>query len=341
MIAVAEAMARTDPTAAFLYVGTREGPERALAEASGLPYARVAAGRLRRYPSWRNLVDPVLVVVGIAQALAIVRRFRPDVAFGAGGFATVPPLLAARLAGARIAIHQQDAVPGLANRILTRFASSITVAFEGSAGSFSRPASVVGNPVRAAVLRGDPALARARFGLNAEKPVVLVTGGGTGALALNHIVAAAAPGLAETCETIHLTGMGKTVPILSIAGYRQIEFLTTEMPHVLAAADVVITRAGMSSLAEVGALAKPAIIVPMPRSHQEANAEVFSKKGAAIVRREEDLTAEGLVGDVRGLLEDTARREALGQAAGRLLPPRAAEAVAEGLVNLAATASPG
>ena len=334
---MAEAIASLRPDTTFLYAGTRGGPERALVRAAGLPYAAVAAGRLRRYLTWRNVVDPALVMLGVAQAWRLARSFRPDVAFGAGGFATVPPLLASMLTGARIAIHQQDVTPSLANRLLAPFASAVTTAFPGRIGGARRPAHVVGNPVRKAVMDGDPAFARRAFGLSLDKPVVLATGGGTGALVLNRIVAAAAQDLRGTCEIIHLTGVGKSVGGPHDESYRQIEFLTTEMPHALAVADVIVTRAGMSALAEVAALGKTAIVVPMPNSHQEANADVLLRHRAAVVYREGDLSPETLTEEIRRLLSDAAEREALGTRVRQLLPPGAAAAIAEEVIQLAAS----
>src|SRR6185295_12775900 len=113
-LAVAQALRERRPDVRFLYVGTRDGPEAALAEAQGLPFAGIAAGKLRRYWDWRNLVDPLRVLQGLGQAYALARQFRPELAFAAGGFGAVPPIVAARLCGARTLIHQQDVEPGLA-----------------------------------------------------------------------------------------------------------------------------------------------------------------------------------------------------------------------------------
>src|SRR5439155_22913696 len=189
--------------------GTTSGPERALVNAAGLRYQSVRSGRLRRYANWRNLTDPGLVLLGLGQAGVVARRFRPDVAFGAGGFATVPPLLAARLLGVPIAVHQQDLSPGLANRMLAPFAAQLTVAFPETRLSFRRrTARVVGNPVRASILRGDAERAAGEFKLSPGLPVVLVTGGGTGALRLNDLAVGAAQELTNECQIIHRTGAG-------------------------------------------------------------------------------------------------------------------------------------
>ncbi len=334
VIAVADAIARRLPSAEFLYVITTTGPERAMVQAAGLHHATIRTGRLRRYASWRNFTDPALATAGLGQAVAVVRQFRPDVAFGAGGFATVPPLMAARLARVPVVVHQQDVQPGLANRMLAPFAVDCTVALEDT-HRWPRwsDAPVVGNPVRAAMLQGTAERARQLFGLERGRPTVLITGGGTGALRLNQIAAEAAADLIEVCQIVHLTGVGKRVPGPTSAAYRQVEFLTDEMADALAVADVVVSRAGMSALAEIGARGKASILVPMPDSHQGLNAAAVARRGAALVLMEPRLTPGSLVEAVRSLLGDPNRRMALGTAAAALLPAAAADIVADRLLS--------
>lgn len=335
VIAVAQALAKRRPDAEFIYIGTRGGPEGALVRAAGLPYTAVDAGRWRRFATWRNLVGPPLTLLGVAEAVGAVRAFRPHVAFGAGGFGTVPPLLAARLLRVPIVVHQQDVALGLANRILSPFAARRTVALPESLASLrSRGGRVVGNPVRSEICAGDPARARAAFELEADLPVVLVTGGGTGALRLNQVALKAAHELASDCQVVHLTGAGRSPGAWSHPNYRQREFVSGEMGDLLAAADLVVTRAGMSALAEVAALRKVAIIVPMPDSHQEANAAVFARHGAGVVLDQRALDGQRLAAEVRALLADPTRRATLGAAAAELLPTDAAQSIAQELEEL-------
>ena len=330
VLAVAQALRRAWPDVEFLYVGTRDGPEAALASAQGIPFAGVATGKLRRYWDRQNFTDPFRVIGGVAESYQLVRRFRPGVAFAAGGFAAVPPIVAARLAGARTLIHQQDVVPGLANRLLVPFAQRITVSLPSSLAHFPRRRTVVtGNPVRAEILAANKRLALAALDLDQNLPLLLVTGGGTGALGLNRLVASAAPRLVERLQVVHLTGRGRGVPSATASPrYRQIEFLVDEMPHLLAASTVVVSRAGMGTLAELAALAKPALIVPMPGSHQWANALAFQRLRAIEVADQDTLTPNGLVDQVFGLLDDAARREQLGQALAASMPRDAADRIA-------------
>jgi UDP-N-acetylglucosamine--N-acetylmuramyl-(pentapeptide) pyrophosphoryl-undecaprenol N-acetylglucosamine transferase len=299
-----------------------------LAKAQGIPFAGVASGKLRRYFDPRNFTDPLRVAQGVGQAYALARRFQPRVAFSAGGFGAVPPMLAARLVGARTLIHQQDVEPGLANRILAPLADTITVSLPTSAAHFRR-AVVTGNPVRSEVFQADPREAYLRLDLEAGAPLLVVTGGGTGALGLNRLVAAAAPRLIEVFQVLHLTGRGRGVPPeIDSPRYRQVEFLVEEMPHVLAAATVVVSRAGMGTLTELAALARPTLVVPLPDSHQHANAEAFARLGAIEIADQAALTPDTLTNRLLSLLADPERRERLGRSLATSMPRHAADRIA-------------
>lgn len=337
VLAVAEVLRRRSPSVELLYIGTAGGPERALVDAAGIPFLSVPAGKLRRYVSLENFTDVAHVVAGLLASLQAVRRFRPDVAFGAGGFASVPPLWAARLLGVPVHIHQQDVIPGLANRLLVPAARSISVTFEQTLPRFPRARSVLrGNPVRQSVLEGVPSRFFTAFGFDSTVPTVLFTGGGTGALRLNQIAARAANDLARSAQILHLTGQGREVPVEHMSPrYKQQAFLTEAMPDALRAATVIVTRAGLGTLSEISALGLPAVVVPMPRSHQEANAAAFERAGAAVVLHEEALTPEILARTVNELINDPRRRAAHGEAARALLPLDAAERVADDVLRIA------
>jgi UDP-N-acetylglucosamine--N-acetylmuramyl-(pentapeptide) pyrophosphoryl-undecaprenol N-acetylglucosamine transferase len=340
LLAVAEELRSRPPGVELLYVGTRDGLEGGLAAADGIPYVGVAAGKLRRYWSRDNFTDLFRIQAGVVQSLGVVRRFRPTVAFGAGGFASVPPLVAAAVLRVPVLIHQQDVIPGLANRLLAPFAHRITVAVPTTVARFpQRRARLRGNPVRPRVLAADPARAESMLGLASDVPLVLVTGGGTGALNLNRIVAEAAPALVDFCQVFHLSGRGRGVPTPPLGPrYQQREFLIDEMPHAMAASSIVVTRAGMGTLSELSALGRPAVVVPMPRSHQEANAAAFAAQGACQVVDELGLTARSLVETVRSLLEDGDRRASLADAMASAMPRDATQKVADEIVALASGA---
>jgi UDP-N-acetylglucosamine--N-acetylmuramyl-(pentapeptide) pyrophosphoryl-undecaprenol N-acetylglucosamine transferase len=330
VLAVAQALRRREPDVEFLYIGTLGGPEAALAAAQQIRFAGVHTGKLRRYWDWRNLVDPFQVFVGIGESLALVRRFNPQVAFAAGGFGALPPMIAARVIGAVTVIHQQDVEPGLANRLLVPFAKQITVSLPPSLAHFpAGRTTVTGNPVREEIVSADPSRAIARLKLQSDVPLVVVTGGGTGALALNELVAGAASTIVQHAQLVHLTGRGRGVPrLIESDRYTQIEFLVDDMPHLLAAATLVVSRAGMGTLTELAALAKPSLIVPMPGSHQWANAQAFARLGAIEVADQAALTPARLGDRVVSLLSDTDRRQQLGKTLHGSMPHNAAERIA-------------
>jgi UDP-N-acetylglucosamine--N-acetylmuramyl-(pentapeptide) pyrophosphoryl-undecaprenol N-acetylglucosamine transferase len=341
VLAVAQAIRREQPSVDFLYVGTRDGPEAALAAAQGIPFTGVAAGKFRRYWDIRNLSDPVRVLGGTAESYAVVRRFRPHAAFAAGGFGAVPPMVAARVfSGARTLIHQQDVEPGLANRLLVPFSQRITVSLPTSLDHFPRRRTrVTGNPVRHEILEADPRRAIEALRLEPAAQLLVVTGGGTGALGLNRLVAAAAPRLVERLQVVHLTGRGRGVTADTTSErYRAIEFLVDEMPHLLAAATIVVSRAGMGTLTELAALGKPCVIVPLPGSHQWANARAFARLGAIEVADQSALSAESLAERVLSLLDDEPRRDQLGRAFASSMPRDAAERIAAEVLSLASQA---
>ncbi|MFN8634426.1 MAG: UDP-N-acetylglucosamine--N-acetylmuramyl-(pentapeptide) pyrophosphoryl-undecaprenol N-acetylglucosamine transferase [Chloroflexota bacterium] len=337
ILAIASQLRARQPDVELLYVGTLGGPEADLAAEEGIPYVGVRTGKLRRYWDTQNVTDVARIVQGVGQSLMHVRRFKPDVACGAGGFASVPPLAAAGLLRVPVLIHQQDVVPGLANRVLVPFARRITVALPDTVRAFPPGRTALrGNPVRRRVLAGRPEEAYRSLNLSPDAPLLLVTGGGTGALGLNKIVAAAATRLIERCQVLHLTGRGRGVDVPDLGPrYQQREFLVEEMPHALAAASVVVSRAGMGTLSELAALAKPSIVVPMPGSHQEYNARAFARAGGAMVFDQGDLTPELLASTVRDLLDDPSRRTALGEALRGVMPLDADARIAEDVLALA------
>ncbi len=336
VLAVAQELRRGHPGVELLYVGTRSGPEATLASALDIPYVGIATGKLRRYWDVQNLVDPFKVLAGIAQSQRVVRGFRPHLAFAAGGFAAVPPMVAARLFGAGTLIHQQDVEPGLANRLLAPFARRITVTLPSSLAHFPRGRTVVtGNPVRREILEAQPGRAFDALGLDRALPLVVVTGGGTGALGLNRLAAEAAPRLVDAMQVVHLTGRGRSVASRTDSPrYRQVEFLAREMPDLLAAATLVVSRAGLGTLTELAALSRPALIVPMPGSHQWANARAFQAMGAIEVADQDGLTGELLAERVRTLVSDEARRQRLGERIGQSMPMDAATRIADALIEL-------
>ncbi len=266
-----------------IWVGTPDGPEREVVEQTKLRFVSFPAPKLRRYFSWKTFWLPFALFGAIVRAFRLLAHERPRVVISVGGYTSVPIHVAAWLLRITALVHQQDVCVGLTNKIIAPLASSITCAFEQSKKAFKRKAMVIGNPVRSDVLQGDVAIAHKRFDLEADIPVVLVLGGGTGAIQLNTLVWDHLPEITQFVQIIHSTGDGKG-RTLEAKRYRQYPFINREdLAHAYAVADVVVARAGMGTLTEISALKKPSILVPMPNSHQEDNAKVFAESGAGLV----------------------------------------------------------
>lgn len=300
----------------FLWIGTADGPERAVVEAAGLRFASVPAGKIRRYADLRNVTDPFKNVAGTAAALAHVGAFRPDVHVTAGGFVSVPVAAAGKLRGVPLVVHQQDIVPVRSNLLMARLAAAVTASCAGAAEGFAAwTPTVVGNPVRrfvrAAGASADVPGARRRLRLVPDLPVVLVLGGGTGALGLNRRLVEALDRLTAFCQVLHVTGGKEAAP--ERPRYRPVPFLGEELADAYVAADLVVSRAGWGTLGELAAVRKAALLVPLPDSPQEANARYLLDRNAADQLAERAAVAPLLARVVRKLLEDAEQRKTLGE----------------------------
>ena len=336
LIAVMHEVRRIRPDASFSWIGTKGGVEERLVGEAHVPFSAVSAGKFRRYFSWRTFAEPMAVIRGFFQARRLLRAEGADVVVSAGGFVAVPVAWAARSLGIPVHVHQQDVIPGLANRLALPAAISLSVALKTSVKDFPRHKAVwTGNPVRAEVLAGSRSLASSAFGLEFGVPVVFVVGGGTGARGLNQLVWQSLPALTAKAQVIHSAGIGKTDPAKGMPRYHQFELLTGDMPQALAVADVVVTRAGMGQLTELAALGKPTVIVPMPGSHQEANAAAFSAGGGAVVLDQRQASSESFAATVLGLLDDPARRADMADKMRAMSVSDAAGRIARTVISLA------
>jgi UDP-N-acetylglucosamine--N-acetylmuramyl-(pentapeptide) pyrophosphoryl-undecaprenol N-acetylglucosamine transferase len=342
-----------------LWAGTAGSLEERVAAQSAIPFAAVAAGKLRRAGNPlrmltpANLADMARVPLGVAQAWLLVRRYRPDAVLATGGYVAVPVGVAARLCRRPLLMHEQTTRLGLANRLLARGAASVAVSSESTLPllpSRARSRAVVtGNPVRPEVLAGRAEAAAAGLGwpgADPARPTVYVTGGAQGSAQINQLVSAILPWLLARANVIHQCGaaalaalqdMHARLPAGAAARYHLTGFIGAELPDVLALADVVVSRSGAGTIAEITALGRAAVLVPLASSagdEQRHNARHLVQAGAAVALLDE-ATPDGLCAALGPLLADQTRRDQVSAAARRLGRPEAASLLAEAVLAAA------
>ena len=306
----------------LVYVGSTSGLEEALvtplSATTGVRYYGIASGKLRRYFSWRNLSDAILVLVGCVQALWRVGRERPTVVFSKGGFVAFPVVLAAWLWRIPVVAHESDATQGLANKLSAPFVRTLCTSFpETPVENFKGRVVYTGAPIRGELLRGNAQRGKTSIGASESQRVLLVTGGSLGAQALNAAVVAALEPLTQDHNwfVVHVCGPGKLaqVPasVLDPISYRAYEFVSDGWADLLAAADVVVTRAGANTLFELLSLGKPNLLIPLPkqgsRGDQLDNAAYAAHNGYSEVLLEEQLSPKALVAAVNAMAADLDR----------------------------------
>ncbi|MEU8522873.1 undecaprenyldiphospho-muramoylpentapeptide beta-N-acetylglucosaminyltransferase [Streptomyces sp. NBC_01216] len=343
-----------------LWVGTATGLEARVTEREGIPFKTVATGKIRRSSNSLKLASPAnikdmgRVPLGAAQARSIVSKFKPDVVLSTGGYVAVPVGLAAKFCRRPLVIHEQTVRLGLANRALARAATRVAVSSESTLpllpDSVRASAVVTGNPVRPEVLTGEPDKAIAALGLTGfdrARPTVYITGGAQGSVQINTTVRAVLPWLLTQANVIHQCGATSIEESRQYATqlpddlqrrYLVTDFVGPELPDVLALADVVISRSGAGTIAELTALGKPSVLIPLATSagnEQEHNALHLQQAGAAVALLKDVVTPEGLRNAVAPILAAPERREQMAVQARALGRPDAADRLTDVLLSVA------
>jgi UDP-N-acetylglucosamine--N-acetylmuramyl-(pentapeptide) pyrophosphoryl-undecaprenol N-acetylglucosamine transferase len=338
MVAVAEALEKLEPGITLAFACSDKPSDAAFLKLEN------RAGHALPLPR-RNLALPFAFAQAFAASRRVLREERPDVVFSKGSAVSVPLCLAAWMNGIPVVLHESDAVMGWANRAVAMVATKVCLAVpmnrEPGTGNRERQSSgprspvasassiVTGNPVRSRILRGDKAEALRITGLSGTRPILLVMGGSQGARAINEAVAAGLGALLKVCDVVHLTGAGKGVAA-NKPGYYATEFGSDVLPHLYAAADLAVSRAGAGSIAELAACGIPAILVPirgLAGDHQAKNAERAEAAGGCIVLPQERLAE--LPSLVASLLADAGRIQTMRAAARYASAPEASRLIAE------------
>lgn len=292
----------------IVYIGSYDGIEkRLISDFPDIPYYGIATGKFRRYLDVKNLTDPFRVVKGFAEAKKILKKEKPDILFSKGGFVSVPVVRAAASLHIPCIIHESDMTPGLANKLCISSAKKVCCNFPETLKMLPENKAVLtGSPIREELSGGNKIAAFELCNFTASKPVIMVVGGSLGAASVNQIVRKALDKLLEDFQVIHICGKDKVdEQLLNVNGYKQFEYLKTELKDVFAMADVIISRAGANAICELLALKKPNLLVPLPasssRGDQLLNAASFESQGFSMVVQEESLTPDLLVEKVQEL----------------------------------------
>ncbi len=316
ILAISKELKKQDENIDFVFVGTKNGPERTLVasfEQFQIPFRCLPAGKLRRYLSFKNFSDILKIISAFFKSFPLLLKEKPDLIISAGSFASVPLVYAAYILRIPILIHQQDIRPGLANKLMAPLARVITVVFEKSLIDYGPKAVLTGNPLILPESYYWPENINTDF-FESEKKLLLCIGGGTGAKDLNELIYESKDYLKDACNIVHLSGKSKDGGFESSDSYQVVDFLEHEkVLSLIKRADLVISRCGLGVLTELSAFKKPAILIPMPKSHQEDNADIFVKNEAAILLNQEETSSNDLVYKVKEILNNKEKLEELSE----------------------------
>ncbi|MFN3739131.1 MAG: undecaprenyldiphospho-muramoylpentapeptide beta-N-acetylglucosaminyltransferase [Thermodesulfovibrionales bacterium] len=320
-IAVAERL-RQEGIKDILFIGTVNGIEARVIPREGYKIAFIRSSGIVGKSILKTLQGLLNILLSIIDSIKIIRSYRPDAVLGVGGYASFAPVLVSRFLGIPAVILEQNSIPGLANRVLSRLASAVCITYHESFNFFpSRKTILTGNPVRARILEGSREGGMRLFGLSPQRYTVFIFGGSSGARNINRVVMDSLPYLVEMKEELqflHQTG-DRDYEVVKEA-YRKYSMSGTvapfiyQMPEAYAVADLIISRAGATTLAEITALGKAALLIPYPyaaQRHQEFNAKKLHDMGAAIMIPESELTGERLAREIKRILRDESLRKDL------------------------------
>lgn len=349
-IAVARQIEEEFPDAEFLYIGGKRGLESKLVPQEKIDFEAIDITGFRRSLSFENVKTIMRFFQGVRTSKALLRQFKPDVVIGTGGYVCGPVVYAAARLGIPSMIHEQNAIPGLTNSFLSRYADTVAVSFEGSERAFPKAKHAVytGNPRATTVRHANRDRGFATLGLPMESSVVLVVGGSRGAKAINDAMIDMAPQLSKlkdvhfvyvTGESYfeHLTEQVRS-KIGSLPNYVHILPYIHNMPEVLACTSLIVSRSGASFLSEITSLGIPSILIPSPNvtnNHQEANARRLEEEGAAVMIREPELTGKKLFDEIADIMHNADRRAHMSTASATLGKPDSAEVLVQELVRIA------
>ena len=348
LVAVAKKIREKVPEVEFMFIGPDGKLEADIIGRENIPIRNIMTGKLRRYFSLKNIIDFFRIPLGIAKSLWLLLFFMPDAIFSKGGAASFPVVVAGWLYRIPILTHESDSNPGLANSMIGKFSNRVAVAYPETEKYFPAAQVVLtGNPLREDIARGDADKAKKLFSLTESKKLILVLGGSQGAASINDKILNILPELLHKYQIIHQVGeanfseverrAGEAGIKIGREGYHVVAFLKEEILDVLAAADLVISRAGATSIAEIAANKKPAIIIPLETSasdHQRMNAYSLARIGGCVVMEDNNMGEHMLLEKIDQIMNDELLRDKLAINIGTFYHPEAAGKIADGILGM-------
>ena len=297
LIALAEEIEKQNTSSKFLFLGSKNGPEKKMIEKTNIQFVSIPSGKLRRYWNWRNFFDPLFILLGGMMGFFHLLHFRPQIVISAGSFVSVPVAYSAWILKFPHIILQMDVRPGLANRLMAPVSKALVYYFENTANHFPSISlkRKIGPVVRNEIYNSNANRANKRFGLHPKKPLILITGGGQGSIGLNQAIKPILKHWLLDFQVVHLTGPNiKDFTMFekknfSHPDYHQFEAVNDGMGDLINRSEIVLSRAGMGIVGELSVLKKDSILIPLPGTHQEENAKFIHSKNATNFISQENL----------------------------------------------------
>ncbi|AQR97047.1 undecaprenyldiphospho-muramoylpentapeptide beta-N-acetylglucosaminyltransferase [Clostridium saccharoperbutylacetonicum] len=282
------------------YIGSFNGIEKEIIEKNNIPFFGISCGKLRRYFDVKNFTDPFKIMKGVIQSIRIISKEQPDIIFSKGGFVAVPVVIAASMKKIPVVAHESDITPGLANKLSAPFCDKLCVTFRESLNYVKGDKGVLtGSPIREEILKGDKFKGKKLCGFTNDKETLLIMGGSLGSKLINDEIRKNLDKLLSEFNIIHICGKGNIEEGLKDRnGYQQFEYVSDELPNLMAAADYIVSRAGANSIFEFLALKKPTLLIPLSkkasRGDQILNSKSFKKEGYSLMIEEEEINEKVL-----------------------------------------------
>lgn len=350
-VTIARELQVQKPDCELLFVGTARGLEADIIPKEGFAFTTIDVQGFQRSLGWDTLKTIGRLLKSLVQCRRLLREFKPDVVIGTGGYVCGPVVLMASLLGIPTVIQEQNVIPGVTNRMLARFAKLVFLGYAEAANHFPKGTKFMaaGNPVRQEIINADRTLGMHALGLQPGKLTILVAGGSRGARAINEAMLQVYRDFAQNkdIQILHAAGSSEFEGLMQKASQMGIEWqlygniilkpYLYNMPEAMAAADLIIYRAGAIGLAEIAARGLPAILIPYPfaaANHQEYNARLVESKGAAMVITDKELTGERLSAEIRQLLSERGKLAKMAAASRDLGRPQAAQNIVREILAL-------